>query len=318
MGIFSSTLSSPRPSIDITRFPRGEGSTVTLPDERLIGYKSYGSTDENAPVILLFPGIPGSRFFHHPSIHTATEALSCRLIVLERPGFGLSSPKPGRTLVDWADDVEFLVDAFHIPNFSVLGYSAGGPYALSVAYKLHRRIMKVAIISSVAPRALDNDGDFTEGMPLKNRIAWWMCENAPRILSWIVAWNARLALKDPIHLYREDLDTQPETDREIALSPEVEAMFVESMLECYTRGQSGTEAEEYALWGKEWGFDLRQIPLLKDGIRVWQGDCDHGTTLPMGKSIAEAIGAEMVIGKGRGHWYYFTVWEEVVGWLAGR
>jgi len=123
---------------------RGEG-TVTLADRRAIGYAEYGVAD-GIP-IFEFHGLPGSR--HYTLRADALEAAGARLLTLERPGFGLSDPKPGRTLLDWPNDVAEVADHFGFDRFAVLGYSAGGPNAIATGYALPDRVAVVGIAASM-------------------------------------------------------------------------------------------------------------------------------------------------------------------------
>ena len=56
-----------------------------------------------------------------------------RVICPDRGGIGGSAPLPGRTVRGYADEVLRLADALGLDEFAVLGYSCGGPYALSCA-----------------------------------------------------------------------------------------------------------------------------------------------------------------------------------------
>lgn len=50
-------------------------------------------------------GTPGSRLFVHPDVRAAGHVPGWRLVVLERPGVGLSDPPPpGYTYRDFASD----------------------------------------------------------------------------------------------------------------------------------------------------------------------------------------------------------------------
>ena len=84
-----------------------------------------------------------------------------RLIAVERPGYGLSDPQPGRTMLDWTDDIEVLIDALGIKQFAVIGFSMGSIYALACAYKFPQRITRAALVGALAP--LDAP-DVMEGM----------------------------------------------------------------------------------------------------------------------------------------------------------
>jgi len=63
----------------------------------------------------------------------------------------LSDAKVGRTLLDWADDVTALVDTLGIDQFSLIGFFGGSPHPLACAYKLPRRIRKIALVGAYAP-----------------------------------------------------------------------------------------------------------------------------------------------------------------------
>ena len=70
---------------------------------------------------LLFYGFPGSRIGRptfDPDDHAAR--LNARIIAVDRPGYGLSDAKRGRTFLDWSDDVVELADALALDQFSIL------------------------------------------------------------------------------------------------------------------------------------------------------------------------------------------------------
>src|SRR5262245_8246255 len=97
----------------------------------------------------------------------AIEALGVRVLVPWRPGFGASDPRPGRTLLDHAGDLEQVADALGIARFAVAGVSAGGPYALACGHRLGARLTAVAAISSLSPLCAPNA---VPGLP--RRVRW--------------------------------------------------------------------------------------------------------------------------------------------------
>ncbi len=122
--------------------------TVDLPDGRRLGYAEIGDPS-GAPVIYCH-GNPGSRLdFAAAPYDRALRAAGVRLIGTDRPGFGLSSPKPGRGHADWPADVAALADALDLDRFAVLGYSRGGRYALACAARLSGRLTAVGTLSAV-------------------------------------------------------------------------------------------------------------------------------------------------------------------------
>jgi pimeloyl-ACP methyl ester carboxylesterase len=81
----------------------------------------------------------------------AVDALGIRYLAVNRPGFGGSDPSPDRTVADYGADVEDLADALGLERFSVMGVSAGAPFALACAWALPARVVAVAAASPLAP-----------------------------------------------------------------------------------------------------------------------------------------------------------------------
>ncbi|CAK7225290.1 hypothetical protein SCUCBS95973_005814 [Sporothrix curviconia] len=110
-----------------------DSQTVTLPDGRTLGFAEYGAPD-GSPVIYLH-GFPSNRL-EGQAFDKAAKQHRVRLLSLDRPGMGLSTLQPGRTMLDWPDDVLAFAETQSISKFGVLGASGGGPYVLACARKL--------------------------------------------------------------------------------------------------------------------------------------------------------------------------------------
>jgi pimeloyl-ACP methyl ester carboxylesterase len=85
------------------------------------------------------------------------------LITYDRPGYGGSSPQPGRTVADCAADVRAIGEAVGVGRCAVWGFSGGGPHALACAALLGDLVTAVATVGSPAP--FDAPGlDYFAGM----------------------------------------------------------------------------------------------------------------------------------------------------------
>ena len=71
--------------------------TLTLSDGRKVGFSDYGKAG-GAPVIWCHGG-PGSRL-EGAAAGAAAQALGLRVIGIDRPGYGLSTVRPGRSIAD--------------------------------------------------------------------------------------------------------------------------------------------------------------------------------------------------------------------------
>ncbi len=105
-------------------------------------------------------GRPLAVFWHHgtPNIGAppeplfgAARQLGLRWVSHDRPGYGGSSPLPGRNVASAARDVEQIADALGIGEFAVMGHSGGGPHALACAALLPRRVRAAVSVAGLAP-----------------------------------------------------------------------------------------------------------------------------------------------------------------------
>jgi pimeloyl-ACP methyl ester carboxylesterase len=60
----------------------------------------------------------------------AADERGIRWVSYDRPGYGGSTPHPGRDVASAAADVSRVADALGIDQFAVMGYSGGAPHAL--------------------------------------------------------------------------------------------------------------------------------------------------------------------------------------------
>jgi pimeloyl-ACP methyl ester carboxylesterase len=111
-----------------------------MPDGRTVGYADFGPAD-GTPVIWCHGG-PGSRV--EPSqVAAEAGAAGFRLIGVDRPGYGLSAPRPDRSIADWVPDGLAVLDAADVERCIAVGVSTGGAYALALAAAAPERVSGV-------------------------------------------------------------------------------------------------------------------------------------------------------------------------------
>lgn len=98
------------------RTDNDSSATFTLPDGRKLGYAQYGSPT-GRPIFYMH-GFPGSRL-EAAGFDDLGKELGARIISVDRPGIGWSSPQPGRTLLDFPKDVEQLGNHLGLDRYSV-------------------------------------------------------------------------------------------------------------------------------------------------------------------------------------------------------
>jgi pimeloyl-ACP methyl ester carboxylesterase len=275
--------------------------TVRLADGRTLGYAEHGATAGRP--IFLFNG-SASRLFY-PVDDAAAQGLNARIITVDRPGLGLSDFKPGRTLLDWAEDVRQLADALGLERFAVAGGSAGGPYAAACAFRLPERVTTLGLISSLAPFDVP---EIAEGMTPEYRMIPFFTRYAP----WLLTLAQSLIIRNPEGAWKQFYARLPEPDRAtLRAHPDLDlrAMLVRDVPEIYRQGPRGIVWDMTVLT-RPWGFSPA-------GIRVrsclWQGEQDVNVPRKMGEYLARTIPdcqAEFL--PGEGHLAYLNHWTEIV------
>lgn len=276
---------------------------VRLPDGRAVAYAEYG--DPAGRPVLFFPGAPSSRLLHPPE--EPTRALGVRLIAIERPGFGLSDFQPGRTLLDWPDDVVAFADELGLDRFPVAGISAGGPYAAACAYKIPQRVTAAAIISAVGPL----DPSAIQEMPRVRQLGAKVARNA----SWLlrpVLWLASNPHRNPEKFFERMLSGNSEDDRALLTQPAVKSMLMRNYLEATRAGTRGF-ARESIIVSNDWGFCPEDITIP---ICLWHGEDDRNVSLSAVRHMVEAIPrCSATFVPGEGHWLILKYWGRILGEL---
>jgi pimeloyl-ACP methyl ester carboxylesterase len=130
-------------------FTFGSAGCVHLRDGRAITFSSAGPQD-GFPVIYCHGAI-GSPRWRTAELDRLTERLRIRYLMLNRPGFAGSDPSPGRTVLDFARDTGEVMSILGHRRFSVVGVSAGAPYALACGWALAERLVALAAVSPLGP-----------------------------------------------------------------------------------------------------------------------------------------------------------------------
>ncbi|KAF9732856.1 hypothetical protein PMIN06_005736 [Paraphaeosphaeria minitans] len=291
-GIFSSPdtppPSSPPDPTKLDLRPE-ERKSLDLPDGRTLGYATYGSTNPSDPAIFLFHGMPGCRLVGR-SWNKLCKDIGARLITIDRPGNGLST-LAARKLTQWSDDVLSLADHLKIEHFSIVGGSAGGPFALACARFIpEERLRGTTVVCGIAPIEALLDTTPYLSWRLGGFTSWAVKLAAryiilPRLLAPYRDLNpSRLkrAMEDQCQTPEEKEFLTPDPHRETDLDD-----AVAGLLETFKQGNGGFVLDG-SITSSDWGFDLRDV----DGGRVWlwHGDQDAVAPVATARWMNERLG----------------------------
>jgi len=278
------------------------GSILRLESGRRIGYLEWG--DPAGAPLVYFHGTPGSRLTGR-WLHDAARDAAVRVIVLERPGYGLSDPQPGRSMLDWASDVAAAAATLGLDRFAVAGQSGGGPYVCAVAHELADRVTVGVIMAGAGPL----DRPFaTSGAMLTNRVTDAVAARVPFLFGLpvqlmneaMVPLMRERTFSDPMvrRWFRLARSQMPAPDREIMDRPGGEQEALEDLREALTFGLAGLASDTVVL-ARPWGFALEAVEVP---MHLWHGDLDRNVPLHQGRDVAARLPhGELTVLEGYGH-----------------
>jgi pimeloyl-ACP methyl ester carboxylesterase len=252
---------------------------------------------------VLLHGAPGSRLFAPPADIPAS--LGVRLITFDRPGFGGSDRREGRTVLDTAGDVAALADELGVERFAVVGVSAGGAHALACAVALGGRVSAIAV--ACMPGPLDEVPGAWDALDRRQRPAAEVSRrDATRAAAGVVRYSERW-LDDPTSF----LGGGTHDDRALLAEPAAGAMLRADVTEALRPGAGGMADDLVALW-MAWGFRIAE---LRPGVAVWHGAQDTRGAPDFRYLAATLPACRARVWSDAGHLGVVRHWQEVLGAL---
>ena len=258
------------------------GESVWLDDGRRIGYAVYGA-GEGRPV-MFFTGTPGSRLDGRVGdAGVIARERGVRVIVVERPGYGLSDRESGRRVVGWADDVRQVADRLELDRFAAYGYSGGGPHALACGARIPERVTAVAAVSgsgvSGIPGAL-------EGMGPNEKLLHHLTRISPRLVDAVYRLVRRNARRNPDRFFRDLEKDCSDSDRSLLQDESIREAVRASVLEAFRSGVGGAVDDWVAVGRRPWGFRPEDV---RAPTALVYGDADRIVPVAHGRDLARRI-----------------------------
>ncbi|BBX70050.1 alpha/beta fold hydrolase [Mycolicibacterium psychrotolerans] len=280
-------------ALDIAR-PKLEGN-VAVGAHRRIGFAEFG--DPQGRPIFWLHGTPGGRRQIPVEARLYAENNGIRLIGVDRPGIGSSTPHAYGRVIDFAEDLEAIADVLGIGKMVIIGLSGGGPYTLGAAAAMPERVVAVGVLGGVAPTqgadAIGGGIMGKVGVPVAP-----VLEHVGSSLSMVATGLIRLIkpIAEPaLYLYA---GISPAGDRRLLVRPEFKAMFLDDLLNG-SRKQLAAPFADVVVFARDWGFRLDEV---KVPVRWWHGDRDHIVPFAHGRHVVSMLpDAELYTLSGESH-----------------
>jgi pimeloyl-ACP methyl ester carboxylesterase len=285
--------------------PKLEGN-IAVGDDRQIGFAEFG--DPQGRAIFWLHGTPGARRQIPMEARVFAERQGIRLIGVDRPGIGASTPHQYGTVFAFADDLRTIADTLGIDKMEVIGLSGGGPYTLACAAAMPDRVVAAGVLGGVAPvRGVDAIGGgvmaFGSAVAPLLEVAGYPI----RLAAVSLVRLARPVASPALDLYGR---LSPEADRHMLARPEFKAMFFDDLLNG-SRKQLAAPFADVVVFARDWGFRLDEV---KVPVRWWHGDRDHIVPFEHGQHVVSRLpDAQLYHLPGESHLAGLGRTEEILG-----
>lgn len=289
-----------RPTVTVA-----ERRSIVLPDGRVIALRDLGRPD-GFPVFIFHPVVQSSLM--RPQEAEVAGECGVRLISVERPGIGLSTPDPETSPLSFARDLGHVADAMDIGRFAVIGWASGAPYALAAGARLGERVTRVALAT---PR-LAFRSDIEATTPARQffgglRRHPWLFETVFTIMR---AKRSRRFFRPMI---RNFLETSEPDRRLFDADASLLDCFTDSLIEAIDKTHKGIVAE-LNLYAKDTPVETEGIarPLL-----VWHGLEDEMNSAEDVRRMLTGVPVDAFhFTPGDGHMVLFAHFREVLSALV--
>jgi pimeloyl-ACP methyl ester carboxylesterase len=264
--------------------------SVELRDGRSLQVHELGDPD-GFPIVF-HHGTPGSG-----TMYTRWATPGVRLIAYDRAGYGGSTRKPGRTVVDVVADITAVADELGLERFATWGLSGGGPHALACLALCDERLTAAATLAAVGPWNVEGL-DWLAGMGEGNLREFELTLAGEEALRPAVERDRAEMLRATPEQLRDAMAPHLSPTDSAALTDDLAAYFHGNMAHGIGENADGWIDDSLA-FVEPWGFELSAIarPVL-----VVQGGDDLMVPKQHGEWLAANVpGAEARIDDAHGH-----------------
>jgi pimeloyl-ACP methyl ester carboxylesterase len=224
-----------------------------------IAYQLYGKGSND---MVIFHGLMGSSWLISEWIK-AIEQKNLRCIVVEKPGYGDSTPIKMDCVADWFTFFQKIVDELNINNAVCVGISAGAVFAYASAFATPEAIDELWILNGVPPVYMDR-----------------VLRHYPKEMREGYNFFLKSTQEKVQDYYSTGLNDH------IANLPEETDSYLRNSFIDAAANRSFGPAQQSRLQIRPWGFNPSEI---KQRVKIWHAELDSMVPYDSAKEVQDIL-----------------------------
>lgn len=252
-----------------------EEHTLVLPDGRVLSWYEYGDP-KGRPVLTLEN--QGASMPDHTLFESWYRQHGLRMILIVRPGYGISTYKPNYQFKELGEDILYLCNHLKVSKPPMAAYCGGGPYALSAAAHYPDLFDRLGLLGTTL--AIEHF-EIDKLEPL-HRMCLQISRRDPRLFMLLGRLGVRGVQKAPEKFYKLFAKGLSSPDKALFDNPDLLARTIKRTQRSHFQG-ARVMMEEYLNYLKPLGADLNKIVIP---IVQWHGETDSIISIDGARSLA--------------------------------
>lgn len=249
-------------------------------DGRTVAWTQSG--EPGGRPVLRVPGTPGSRWTVRADQRPWIDR-GLMMITTERPGFGVSSPRPGRGFTEPADDLVAILDHLGIDSVPVYGASGGAPHILALCARHPTRVSAATVLAGAAPLT---DAEAEEVIPINRQARLLAQAGDVPALRTLLSPIRDAIVDDPLASFRDIMASAPPEDLEIMSDPRWQEAFVRATREALAQGVDGWVDETMAIITR---WDDIELAAVETSVLWRHAEHDRNAPAAAARRVLDAL-----------------------------
>ena len=273
--------------------------TLSLPDRRVLSWYEYG--DPNGRPVLTLDNL-GAAMPDHGYFDGWYREKGLRMIMIVRPGYGISTYKAGMEFRDFGPDILALCEHLDLNRPPMAAYCGGGPYALCAAALYPDIFDRLGLLASTVPI---EHFELDKLDPLHNMFLR-LFRRDPRLFVLVGRLGIRGVQKAPEKFFAMIAKGLCDQDKAVLGNPDLLQRTIKSMRRSHFQG-ARIMIDEYLRMQHPWQVDLGKITVP---VMQWHGEDDRIISIGSARGLASDLpGVAFRSFPGLGRFMVYPMWK---------